>query len=78
MPMENKNIHDYNFNILSALKRKHNYSTYIYVFAAGGLLSSLISSREGFCPPSQFNRTCHFHRRAVSALSFLDRRAFVL
>jgi hypothetical protein len=32
--MENKNIYDYNFNMLSALKKNPtNYSTYIYVFA---------------------------------------------
>jgi hypothetical protein len=83
MPMENRNIHDKNFNMLSALKENINYSTYIklYVFAAGGFLSALLFSREGFCPPS------HFYRRAfvrpfiftgglLSALSF-SRRAFV-
>jgi hypothetical protein len=47
MPIENKNIHDYNFYMLSALKENINYSSYIYVFAAGGLLSALLFSREG-------------------------------
>jgi hypothetical protein len=41
MPLENKTIHNYNFNMLSALKRNINYSTNIYVFAAGGLMSAL-------------------------------------
>jgi hypothetical protein len=56
-------------------KENKNYSTYIYVFAARGLLSALLFSREGFCPP------CHFYGRAfvrpdiftgglLSALSF--------
>jgi hypothetical protein len=71
-----QNIHDYNFNMLSASKRKYKlFNVHIYVFAAGGLLSALLFSREGFCPP------CHFHGRAfvrpliftggpLSALSF--------
>jgi hypothetical protein len=58
--MENKNIHDYNFNMLSALNWKyklfnvHMMIIYLYVFAAGGLLSAILFSREGFCPPSYF------------------------
>jgi hypothetical protein len=44
MPMENKKNHDYNFNMLSALKRKYklfNVHTIVYVCAARGLLSAL-------------------------------------
>jgi hypothetical protein len=93
MPMENKNIHDYNFDMLSALKNI-NYSKYMYICVCcgrafvrpiiftGGLLSGKSFLREGFCP------TCHFHGRAfvhlviftgglLSALSLFDGRAFV-
>jgi hypothetical protein len=93
MPMENKNIHDYNFYMLSALKWKYKlFNVHIYfccgrafvcpVIFTGGLLSAPSFLRVGFCPP------CHFHMRAfvrpviftgglLSALSFLDGRAFV-
>jgi hypothetical protein len=43
--------------MLSALK-KHRYSTYIFIFVTGGLLSAFLISWEDFCPPS------HFHGRA--------------
>jgi hypothetical protein len=48
---------------------------YIYVFAAGGLLSALLFSRESFCPPSHFYgkvfvRLVIFMGGLLSALSF--------
>jgi hypothetical protein len=95
VPMENNNIHDYKFNIICWVhwKENMNYSTYIYVFAAGGLLSAPLFSWEGFFPPSQFLRggfcpPCHFYGRAfvrlviftgglLSTLSLFDGRAFL-
>jgi hypothetical protein len=91
MPMKNKIMHhDYNFNMLSALKRK--YKVFNVHISMGGLLSTLLFSWEGFCSPCHFHGRafppCHFHRRAfvhlvifkgglLSALSLFDRRAFV-
>jgi hypothetical protein len=93
MPIENKNIHDYNFNMLSALNRKYKlFNVHIFICCGrafvrpiiftGGLLSAKSFLREGFCLP------CHFHGRAfvhlviftgglLSALPLFDRRAFV-
>jgi hypothetical protein len=76
--LENKNIHDYNFNMLGALNWKYklfNVHMIINVFAAGGLLSALLFSREGFCPPSHFYgrafvRPVIFTGGLLSALSF--------
>jgi hypothetical protein len=73
MPMENKYIRDYNFNMLSALKRKYKlFNVHICICCerafvrpiifTGGLLSALSFSREGFCPP------CPFHGRAFVRL----------
>jgi hypothetical protein len=59
-----------------------NYSTYIYVFAAGWLLSALLFSQEGFCPPSHFyggRAYVHpviFTGGLLSTLSLFDGRAF--
>jgi hypothetical protein len=94
MPMKNKNIHDYNLNMLSALKRKYKlFKVHICICCkrafvrpiifTGGLLSAKSSLLEGFCPP------CHFHGRAfvrlviftgglLSTFSLFDVRAFVL
>jgi hypothetical protein len=88
--MKNKNIHDYNLNMSSALKRKYKlFKVHIYICCkrviifTGGLLSAKSSLWEGFCQP------CHFHGRAfvrlviftgglLSAFSLFDGRAFVL
>jgi hypothetical protein len=74
MPMENKHIHNYNFNMLSALKRKYKlFNVHIimyllregfcppYYFHERAFVRQVIL-REGFCPP------CHFHGRAFVRL----------
>jgi hypothetical protein len=81
MPMENKYIHDYNFNMFSALKRKYKlFNVHVCICCGRAFVRPVFTG--GLFPPS------HFHGRVfvppviftgglLSTLSFLDGTAFV-
>jgi hypothetical protein len=73
MPMENKNIHDYNFNMLSALKRNYKlFNVHIFICCGRAFVRHIIFT-GGLLSAKSFLRDLSF----LSALSLFDGRAFV-